>query len=484
MLYNQHHRRGGGGPGARRYGGGGPQPWPTGLLVDAPPSPKPWRGRTLSQDNMSWRTVSTSNLSVSDEMSSQESSVADWPGGDSEDGETSVGSGNDGSAVGAAADATAAQQGPCTAANANLGNRRQGDGGDGSSSTGGGGGAAAVRNSGSGGTLAARAGGNRSGEAGFHGGDRTERRHDGDGDSSFVGTGGGAGARATRGEATHRPPLVPFSPIPLVPLAPIPRLRAFPAHRWVHGAYGSGVDGDIGGGGGGGGRKVPVRTVAFAAPPAQALPPRPPGGRGAGVSGEAAPLCPQPIAAATVARPQQEQQQQARMPGTVADVVGGVPPSLGLLLQDECFPAGARGPAEDAGNGIAVVSESDNGGGGARSPAVTAATATGERRETAPPDDKVASGAHHPERGEEGLRGPTPAAPGGSGDIGTTGGAVPKERFAEEGGGESEISAVGAGIGPRSGTAACGAPAARRASGATAVSTKVAVRQWRRLFLP
>lgn len=53
-----------------------PTPWPQGLLVEAPPSPKPWRGRTWSLDS-SWRTSLTTTTLTGEDSSSQES-LADW----------------------------------------------------------------------------------------------------------------------------------------------------------------------------------------------------------------------------------------------------------------------------------------------------------------------------------------------------------------------------------------------------------------------
>ncbi|CAM9197009.1 unnamed protein product, partial [Ectocarpus sp. 4 AP-2014] len=123
-----------GGGGAGRAGGGGgmhryrheyageppqPQPlsWPTGLLLDAPPEPKPWRRTAImsrrQQRDLSWTSAvflgsSTGTFGTAgagaagDDTSSQESSVADWQTVDSEDGETSVGSGSGVGGVGAA----------------------------------------------------------------------------------------------------------------------------------------------------------------------------------------------------------------------------------------------------------------------------------------------------------------------------------------------------------------------------------------------
>eukprot|EP00903_Cladosiphon_okamuranus_P016350 g15078.t1 len=428
MLYNQQYRRGaggGGGGGSRGHGGGGPKPWPTGLLVDAPPSPKPWRGRTLSQENMSWRTASTGNLSVTDDSSSQESSVADWHGADSEDGETSVGSGNGsaGDTAPAAAPAPAVlpsqqqqqQLEPPRNNNDNVGNPRcNGDGN---------GGGAVSWNGGSGGRVVLpREGGNRNnGEAVHHHHGRGQMDHrlgegdrvNGNGNGKGNGDRGGRGfvamgqpaaavAGATRGEATtRRPPLVPLVPIPVVPLAPIPRLQAFPAPRRVHGTFGPGADGDGDGGGGGsgngggsggrgsgGGRRVPVRTVAFASPPAQASPPPRPPGFGRGGQG---PLCGPKV--------------ETRGAGDVDDGRRVVPPRVRPSAEGESLASGEE--SETSTTGVGVEGHG------------TAAA-------------KTSSGGS--------------IAGGGGGS--TCGGGTP----------------------------------ARRSS--SAVSTKVAVRQWRRLFLP
>eukprot|EP00904_Undaria_pinnatifida_P008942 jgi/Undpi1/5178/HiC_scaffold_19.g08529.m1 len=58
-------------------------PWPRGLLVEAPPAPKPWRGRTWSNDNITWRTRTsfTYNSNLSTDESSSVESIADWSGG-------------------------------------------------------------------------------------------------------------------------------------------------------------------------------------------------------------------------------------------------------------------------------------------------------------------------------------------------------------------------------------------------------------------
>lgn len=53
--------------------------WPTGLMVEAPPSPKPWRGRTWSCE--SWRTSYTANLTADGgESASQDSPIGHWHG--------------------------------------------------------------------------------------------------------------------------------------------------------------------------------------------------------------------------------------------------------------------------------------------------------------------------------------------------------------------------------------------------------------------
>ncbi|CBN79608.2 hypothetical protein (Partial), partial [Ectocarpus siliculosus] len=86
-----------------------------GLLLDAPPEPKPWRRTAImsrrQQRDLGWTSTvlpgsSTGTFgaggAAGDDTSSQESSVADWQTVDSEDGETSVGSGSGVGGVGAA----------------------------------------------------------------------------------------------------------------------------------------------------------------------------------------------------------------------------------------------------------------------------------------------------------------------------------------------------------------------------------------------
>lgn len=106
-----------------------------------------------------------------------------------------------------------------------------------------------------------------------------------------------AGGNTTRGE--NLPPLAP------VPVAPIPRLGAFPAQRRVHGPAGGGC----------GGRRVNVRTVAFANPPAQTVQPspQPPSASegGAAVDKEPLPLPPpRGVAAGAADAPTEEQPQR------------------------------------------------------------------------------------------------------------------------------------------------------------------------------
>ncbi|CAM9990774.1 unnamed protein product, partial [Ectocarpus sp. 6 AP-2014] len=114
---DRQHRGGGGMHRYRHEYAGEPQPlsWPTGLLLDEPPEPKPWRRTAImsrrQQRDLGWTSTvlpgsSTGTFgaggAAGDDTSSQESSVADWQTVGSEDGETSSGSCSGVGGVGAA----------------------------------------------------------------------------------------------------------------------------------------------------------------------------------------------------------------------------------------------------------------------------------------------------------------------------------------------------------------------------------------------
>lgn len=229
-------------------------PWPRGLLVEAPPAPKPWRGRTWSNDTISWRTTFTysSNLSV-DDSSSIESTV-DWPvggaaaaagaaaggagaGGGRGGGDDQVGGDGRGAGSGvrfgvAGADGIANGNGNADA-NANAINTVEKSssavisGGGAASSNGASGG----RSVGDGGCNSSNSGNSNSGAARVQSGGRGEgiqddgsrtQRRDGvnsrsGGGGGVVGSGGdnwGAGARGGEAAAVVRRVLPPLAPVP------------------------------------------------------------------------------------------------------------------------------------------------------------------------------------------------------------------------------------------------------------------------------
>lgn len=231
-----------------------PAPWPRGLLVEAPPSPKPWRGRTWSSD--SWRTTHTSSLTAED-SSSQES--VDWNG---------IGGGLVG-------DSSLLQYATMRRDLASFGNHSNYSV-IGSGSTLESGGVTAMSNGESGGGHVVET--TQSDADNRHAGKGAGMPRDAGGKIVMEGSSerdamdGGNGAAATtmsEGGYTGRPvvgvglqheqqqQLQQQRDLP--PLAPIPRAGAFREQRR---AYGSG------------GRKAEVRTVAFAPCPVELVPPR------------------------------------------------------------------------------------------------------------------------------------------------------------------------------------------------------------------
>ncbi|CAM9831982.1 unnamed protein product [Ectocarpus sp. 12 AP-2014] len=454
-MQHQSRARGGGsdgqhwgGRGMHRYRHEPPQPqplsWPTGLLLDAPPEPKPWRRTAImsqrQQRDLGWISAvlpgsSTGTFgagAAGDDTSSQESSVADWQTVDSEDGETSVGSG---SGVGGVGAARGGGGGAAAVAAASFNNNhhlvgRRPDSFAARETGGSGGGAAAAACGGSGGSNAPGV---------------TDKQHDPDDPgcaAAATGIGGGSllapsrqhssrtdGRSAGGGQETTGGAVCPRERLP--PLAPIPRVGAFPAQHRVHGTEGLLR-------GSGGDRKAEVRaaatTMTIVRPHAQAFPPShlstveegpmvPPPAAPPAARAEAKAGC---VAAdSTTAVVSERCRREQASNATPADAVGGASPSR---------PAGEGGSAV-SNEGSTALQEDAAGG----------------------KDPVIAS--------KEEIT--TPAAViGGGTRCGAAAAAAAGAAGADS---SSDI------LGCR-GLAPC--------ASATVVPTKVTVRQWRRLFLP
>lgn len=439
--YNNQQQRGGRGRGYY----GEPQPWPTGFLVEAPPSPKPWRGEdrvllashrhhyphhdgsSSSSGSISWRTGrsnSNGTLSSADDTSSQESSVADWQAADSEDGESGV-EGGGGGIAGAGSGARASQA-----------SRRAGAGEGGTE------GRAVPGNGGSGGNNAPAGAG---ADAGRHGSSSNHRRKDA----------GHAGA----GEAAPREHLPP--------LAPVPRLGAYPAQHLGHGTAG-----------GNGGGKVGLRTVPLLR--AHPSPRRAGAGGGGGGGGEALREPSRPAAAhATVA--------ELPSAANATGATGSAPGSGGAAAEAAgSAPGAAPGGSRRRGDMSGPLSPSRVGGGGGGGGAEDASAA---RRRQAVPDGE-AGAVRGKEQQQQQMavttKAPlsTPAAAAAAADrsrepvaartqCGNASRGATIVRSTQQAEGNGAAMARG---GQRGGPVSC-VPV-------RAVSTKVAVRQWRRMFLP
>ncbi|CAB1115867.1 unnamed protein product [Ectocarpus sp. CCAP 1310/34] len=425
-----------------------PQPlsWPTGLLLDAPPEPKPWRRTAImsrrQQRDLGWTSAvlsgnSTGTFGASaagDDTSSQESSVADWQTVDSEDGETSVGSGSGVGGVGAARGGGGGASAVAVAGFDNYNNHLTGRRPDSFASRetgggGGGGGAAAAACSGSGGSNAPGV---------------SRKQHDpDDAGCAAAATGiGGASLLAPSRQHTSRTDgrsaggvqettggaACPRERLP--PLAPIPRVGAFPAQHRVHGTEGLLR-------GSGGSRKAEVRaaatTTTIVHPYAQAFRPSRPS------TVEEGPMVPAPaappaaraeakagcVAADSTTSVSEMCRREEASNATPADAIGGACPSR---------PAGEEG-SEVSKEGSTTLQEDAAGG----------------------EDPVIASN-------EEKT---TPAA--------VIGGGTRCGAAAAAGAGAAEAESSSNILGRR-GLAPC--------ASATVVSSKVTVRQWRRLFLP